>query len=147
MKADNPGWLKEKFPSLPFVIFAVEWLKSARGKGVVEQLRQRRIFSVRFRPQISSGGIGIDEDDNLFIQLEKYNAPEDNAQSLGHEIAHTFHLDLTRETIVNTLPPDMTEEQEKTIENFCDAFSCAWLAINGKKNVIERCYNQAQLIL
>lgn len=128
--------LQRQFPQFPFSIIADEWIRFFKGKSLPEQLRDRRIARVLIAPLLfSSGGIGIAEDGNFFILLNDMNLPGENAESLGHEIAHTFHHDLTQNPPKNFLPSDAAE----LIEDFCRVFSEIWLRENEGGKIATYC--------
>jgi len=146
MTVDESASLEQQFSQLPFALAADNWLKSIPGKSVAKQLRERKISTIRFVPLISSGGLGIQKGGaNFFVLLNDINSPQENAQTLGHEIGHTFLYNL------NGAPSQpfslrYKKDAEELIEEFCYQFSSAWLAKNDAGNVILRCRNQAQLI-
>ena len=129
------GWLQTQFPDFPFAKIAEEWISSSREKSMLQQLQDRNIERVNLAPLLSSGGLGIDADGKLFVLLNDLNTHQENAESLGHEIAHTFHLDLRQNPPKNLLSPEMAE----TVEKFCQAFSEIWLNENGRERVSLFC--------
>lgn len=142
MENNNSVILQKKFPQLPFSKTADDWLSSVKGKRLLEQLRDRRVTSTRIIPLLGNGGLDFDENGNFRIELCDMNTPQENASSLGHELGHTFHFDLTQTPPLDTLAGNHTED----IEYFCDAFADAWLAQNGREKVELCCKNQAGLI-
>ena len=88
--------MANEFPCFSFASEADKFLSMFKNnKDVVFQLRNRHIYKVKFMELISSGGLGIEEDGNFFVFLNDLLTEEEMANSLGHELGHTFHFDLS----------------------------------------------------
>lgn len=135
--------LMQMFPNLTFAHQADEFLtKWKDNPDVVSQLRERRIHKVKFQPLFSSGGLGLQSDGSFFVALNNIFYSEELALSLGHEIGHTFHHDLS------TTPPthNISEIPHEQLEDFCDAFAELWLAQQSVQEVARRIKNSRRLL-
>jgi hypothetical protein len=84
------------------------------------------------------GGGGLMMDDNLggfVIALNKDLSIDFWVDSLGHEIAHTFHYDIDP-----SLPVDLmasSDAENDAVEVYCDNFSIAWKLTLGEARIRE----------
>ncbi len=132
--------MEYKFPNLSFSKDADVFLQSIMGgKNIVEQLLERRITNFEMKDLISSAGIFIADDGNFGIAFQITDTLLEKARSLGHEIGHTFHFDLTSN------PPrpmlnrrEISPEMFDIVEAFCDEFSLRWLEINDKIDILNQ---------
>mgnify|MGYP001564104733 CR=1 FL=1 len=138
--------LAEKFPVLSFACDADEFLRKwSENTDVVAQLRERRIFRVEVVPLFISGaGILFGDDSNFLVYLNDFYPPEEQAYSLGHEIGHTFHFDLSKNPPQSSYP---REAQDPVAESFCKEFSLLWVAQNSEKEIARRILNSAKLLV
>lgn len=146
--------LRQFFPTLSFASSADDWLNSINGpngrKKVSQQFAERRITEIRVERILSTAGLGIGGDGNFFIMLNSFNRDrsEWDPHCIGHEIAHTFHFDLSE------TPPRQTidscdrrfrysnggrKSRGWLVEDFCDVFSLQWLYRNNQKALLEFC--------
>ena len=137
--------LVKEFPHFLFASDADRFLQNFKNnKDIVSQLNNRRIYKVKFEQLFSSSGLGIEEDGNFFVFLNDLLTEEEMANSLGHELGHTFHFDLS------VMPPavvcGLSEQNEEEVEKFCDMFSELWLEQVDKENVIRRIKNERGLL-
>ena len=131
------------FPRLIFAGAAGAFLRKCSGNNISWQLRERRISRVQIVPLLmSNGGLAIGDDGEFLISLDDTDCPRDHAKSLGHEIAHTFHHNLTQHPPRNFLPDNLRDE----VENFCTAFAVLWLQRNSIDEVVRRIQNESTLI-
>ena len=140
--------MANEFPCFSFASEADKFLSMFKNnKDVVFQLRNRHIYKVKLMELISNGGLGIEEDGNFFVFLNDLLTEEEMANTLGHELGHTFHVDLS--VIPPTVICELSEQNEKEIEKFFDKFSKLWLKQLGqvnKENIIYRIKNERQLL-
>lgn len=135
--------LQELFPELPFAKDADKFLAKRRGNSdAVSELRERRICIVKFQPLFSDAGLGITDDGNFFVALNEQLPSEELAQSLGHEIGHTFHNDLSTTPPTHSAPNVPLEQ----LEGFCDAFAKLWLSQRSKQDIPRRIDNSRGLL-
>lgn len=146
MPSDN---LASSFPRLPFAKDADLFLEHTKMSrvDVCTQLREREIGHVEIKPLISAGGIRLDGEGRFIISLNTECPLLEKAETLGHEIAHTFKYDL------NVSPPKscydpahITDEMYCLIEDFCDEFSKRWLQVNDRGDILLRIENTMKLI-
>ena len=135
------------FPDFPFAVGADEFLRKVTSESIISQFRARRISMIRIAPLLSGGGIEIGCDNNFIISLRDVNTLLEKAQSLGHEIGHTFHFD------IKEVPPrdyfdrvTISETLFNQIEDFCTEFSHYWLMANDKDDLMLRIANTEKLI-
>jgi len=135
--------LTQSFPDLRFAGAADRFLAECDPKGFNKQMRSRRISWVKIVPLlVSDAGLGIGEDGNFFIYVDDTLGPKEQALELGHEIAHTFHHNMTK-----TPPQNFLEEALKDeVERFCDAFASIWVQRMGTEALASRFENEADLI-
>ena len=137
--------LVKEFTHFLFAPDADRFLQNFKNsKDIVSQLNNRRIYTVKFEKLlISSAGLYI-ESGSFVVVLNDLNTEEDMAISLGHEIGHTFHFDLS------VTPPvvicGLSEQNEEEVEKFCDRFSELWLEQADKENVIRRIKNEREML-
>ena len=131
---------------LPWLAFskpADQWLESMRGQTIEAKLESRRITKVCVEEMISTAAIGIGKDNNLTVYFNYYGTSlQDCIESLGHEIGHTFHYDLSKTPPIKITDDDRDEKLLYIIEDFCNLFSLKWIMVNDKKE-IERCCKKA----
>lgn len=144
--------LAEQFPTLRFASKADEWLASLKDKSIEQQFAERRIVEVKITWLFAiQGDVCLTEfKDGVIVRI--HSECREKFQTLGHEIGHTFHLDLENKVIKNILPNrweyDFKDpEQHKLyylVENFADMFGEKWLALNGEDKMKEwrRRYNR-----
>lgn len=137
--------LAEKFPTLSFARDADEFLcKWKKSADIVAQLRDRRIFKVEIVSLLVSGaGILFGDDGNFLVWLNDFYHPEEQTYSLGHEIGHTFHFDLSKNPPQSSYP---REAQDPVVESFCKEFSLLWIAQNSEEETARRISNSAKLL-
>jgi hypothetical protein len=139
--------LAELFPALPFAAEADRFLASCSEKSLAEQLHERRITKIEKKPMLSTAGLTYGPDQNLTVWINEYARQEWYSESLGHELGHTFHFDLS------TTPPtpfftwrDCSEEMYETVEHFCDYFAEYWRFVNDGQYIRQRIINSLGLI-
>ncbi len=130
MNSISAASLSDLFPHFYFAGAAESYLGKVAMREIDQQLLERRIadVSVNFIP--TQGGLGIDEK-HFFVVLNKNLSLHEQAESLGHEIAHTFHYNLTYTPPKNILKV----EYEIEMELFCEEFSARWLELNTLQKV------------
>lgn len=149
--------LSEQFPMFHFAKEADEWLKSIHDKSIFWQLGSRRIGYLEILPILSTAGLGINSRTGKFmVVFNDYCELKHSFESLGHEIGHTFHFDLTKNPPVEIIDQnshefmyDFVDGHPKgfLIEDFCDAFSLRWMAINDREKVNKDCADKEDLLL
>jgi Zn-dependent peptidase ImmA (M78 family) len=87
--------------------------------------------------------LGLGDDQNFFVAIDKELSPAKQAMSLGHELAHTFHHDLKTTPPTNILP----ESQREEVEEFCKLFAGQWLQKVGVDGIAKRFENESELIV
>lgn len=133
--------LAQQFPTLTFARKADKWLASIKNKSIEKQFAERRIVKIGF--DFLSDGEGFlslaKDGDGIYIYINSES--KERLQTLAHEIGHTFHLDLTKTPIENTIPDEWEYHEENLeyclIEDFAETFGEKWLAINGKEKIEE----------
>ena len=140
--------LAQQFPTLPFAGSADKWLASIKRKSIEKQLAERKIPRIG----ITVGGYGfisLPEPYEVFSILINVDLPYgERLLTLGHEIGHTFHFDLTDTPIKNLLPDDWNHEVGEDergnsvmgplyhmVEDFAETFAEKWLSVNGKQKI------------
>ena len=138
--------LTEKFPTLSFARDADEFIRKWSGNAdIVAQLRERRIYRVEIVPLFVSGaGILFGDDGNFLVWLNDFYPPEEQAYSLGHEIGHTFHFDLSKTPPRSSYP---RQAQDPVVESFCKEFSLLWVAQIYENKITRRITTQAKLLV
>lgn len=136
------------FPALPFAPEADRFLSRVPRMKLLEQLQARRVGAVEFVEQLSAAGLSIMDDGRFLLSFNDLSTPEEDAESLGHELGHTFHYDLSSRPPRLRIPPPeaMSAVSFDLIERFCDAFSERWLLLVGRELVMKAAQNQRQLI-
>lgn len=136
--------LSELFPKIPFAGVADDWLAEQANVSVSEQIRGRGVRGVKIEELLSGGGVERGEDGYLIVGLNDWNNLEENIQTLGHELAHTFGFDLSATPPRETFPGgSLTDELFDQLELFCDEFSRRWLAMNfSRQEEIKRIIEQ-----
>ncbi len=141
-----PDTLAKLFPTLPFAADADTFLRNF-CKSVPEQLRERRILHFDTKPLISAGGISIGTDGNFIVTFCDMNTADENAETLGHEIGHTFHFDISQRPPQDRFDPaTISEKLFDRVEEFCTELSKRWLALNGKESITRRIQNSMSLV-
>jgi hypothetical protein len=131
--------LKEMFPELPFVEEADKFLAVivTEKLSLIDQLKRRSIGRVRSHHGVCDGYCGIEEN-KFLIAVNNWKPLDVQIITLGHEIGHTFHLDL-----ISTDPfhlfPYIKEDKGLSykVEDFCEAFAKIWKDIQSQKEVME----------
>ena len=156
MESNDSRPLCEQFPMLAFSKAADDWLQSIQDKSILEQLQERRITQMGLLRMLSTAGIGYTDDGNFIVHFNDYSNHINDAFSIGHEIGHTFHFDLTKTPppkIINENSPEFLYDFDEDgangflIEDFCDAFAQKWLSINGKEDVEEMCKRERSFLI
>lgn len=133
------------FPTLLFARDADLFLASCRNLAISQQLATRNIRRVELASLFSSGGIGVDREGNFFVQFNDLGTADEWAETLGHEIGHTFHFDISRKPLVDMCEICRNDKNQmvrfESIEDFCNEFLRRWLEINSKEKVAERIKN------
>lgn len=156
MPIENIVSLAEKFPMIPFAQAADAWLESIKGKTIQQQLIERRITQFIILPVICTAGLGIAETDGTFhVIFNDCCQLKYGFQAIGHEIGHTFGFDITKTPPLAIVDQnseefmfDFNEEGEPNgfyIEDFCDAFSLRWMAINTHTKVKQDCSRNSMM--
>lgn len=133
MNTTTIEYLADKFPQFWFAHAADSLLMRCNSRTLSEQLIERRISKVTILPLFSNGGLSIGEDNNFCIMLNDTLTLDERAHSLGHEIGHTFHHNLTKSPPQNIL---QASDGEKA-ENFCNSFAELWLEHNTMEKVVK----------
>ncbi|MBM3206259.1 MAG: hypothetical protein FJZ43_01390 [Candidatus Staskawiczbacteria bacterium] len=144
--------LESIFPEFPWVREADEWLASTFQKPIEQQLEEREIKKIRAWPNfnIAAGYISLEKFGILLVIdrdlidhfLMGYNKVEELIFTFGHEIGHTFHLDLTQTPPANIGPEKifytsferLSSEEDmlcQSVERFCDEFAARWRQANS----------------
>jgi len=141
--------LAARFPMLPFAPEADRFLTAVPRMKLLEQLRARHVGAVECIPKWFPAGLSIMDDGRFLLSFNDVNTPEQDAESLGHELGHTFHYDLSARPPRPLLPPpeEISDELFDLVEQFCDAFSEAWLARVDKELIMKAAENQREGIL
>ncbi len=135
--------LAQQFSTLAFARKADKWLASIKNKSIERQFAERRIVESHvFLLSYCDGFLSLTKDGGGIIIYVNSESKE-KLQTLAHEIGHTFHLDLTKTPIENTIPDEWEynrrnlekDESYCLIEDFADTFGEKWLAINGKEKI------------
>lgn len=123
--------LREMFPQLPWVKRAERWLVLVKNKTIEQQLAERKIAEIRIWDHlVNEWAYLTDNGAGRFRVVLDRNRPTEYFMSLGHEIAHTFHLK-------PSLAPLFWREWQKDenmyslIEYFCEEFAIRWTHDNG----------------
>jgi len=139
------------FPELAFAKEADAFLSACPDMAVPEQLRARKINRIELKSLLSSGGLRINPGkDSFSVQLNDLGKTNEWAETLGHEIGHTFHFDISVRPLLD-LCAGCRKDKDKIgkfemIENFCNEFSRRWSEINVKEKVAERIKNTLSLV-
>lgn len=146
--------LSEMFPMLPFAKEADRWL-GILGKNaddprmdIFRQLESRKIDEIIIVPIFSTAGMKSKR--NGFHVVFNTRCHKKHAFfALGHEIAHTFHFDISQKPPVEIINSksrefmynfdDDGDPQGFYIEDFCDEFSKRWAAVNTKERMERWC--------
>ncbi len=137
--------LVKQFPTLAFARKADRWLATLKHKSIEQQFTQRCIVENHVSLLSSCKGfVAVTAlGDGIVIYIDGDLGPKEKLFTLGHEIGHTFHLDLAKTPIKNTVPDEREYEWGNLergqlyylIEDFADTFAEKWLAINGKEKI------------
>ena len=104
--------LADQFPTLPFAAAADRFIPR-QHETLHEQCVERRIRAFEFVPLlVSRGGLRLLEDGGGFLVVFNTDTlAADLPAVLGHEVAHTFHFDLSCCSPLLTVPHpnDMSE--------------------------------------
>lgn len=119
--------LADLFPELYMFNGAADrFLRAERNTPLAAQLRSRRIVQIAF-VDIFESCLVASMSNNLCAIVEATKSAHDQAVSLGRQLAHTFHYNITRN------PP--TEyflindgSLARSVRSFCDVFARMWLA-------------------
>ena len=123
--------LTDEFPRFHFARAADAFLRRCSTLTIIHQLRERRIDEIRILPVFSSGGLKYSHKGNFEIVLNDTLFLEEAVCVVGHEIAHTFHHNLTYSPPKNLLP----ESDRDEVEEFCKSFSGLWVERNSIEKV------------
>ena len=116
--SDNVS-LESLFPEFFFAREADEFLCDLHLGSGVNQLRARRISMVKIVPMLTAGGIGIGKDNNFYVLLLDVSTLLEKAESLGHEVGHTFHFELGGRVPVDRInQAEISDEVFERIESF-----------------------------
>lgn len=149
--------LEALFPRLPFAREADRFLATtARSEPLYVQITGRRIYELReCALLISVAGVCRMVGGGFFLQFSDLVDIEQKTRSFGHELAHTFGFDIRPRHPRRLLPRRIDDATADQVEDFCDAFSERWLALQNpqkvrellaselrmsKLNVVHRCY-------
>lgn len=156
--------LAKEFPMFAFAQAADEWLASInplakRKKSLQQQLKERRVSRFETLKMISTAGLGYTENGDFRIIFNQGHGRvrdfHEDAFTIGHELGHTFHFDLTQTPPVKTIneqSPEFFYAYDEDgpngflIEDFCDAFARQWLLRNGPQLIARACENQFSTI-
>ncbi|MBI2609864.1 hypothetical protein HYW53_01670 [Candidatus Giovannonibacteria bacterium] len=131
------------FPRLSFAANADQFLLTAKQKPISLQLKERRIVEFR-EMQTLGAGIIVRDDGNICVVFADWADPQSRPQSLGHEIGHTFGLDLTYR-----IPKRIRQKHTpiQIVEEFCDKFAECWLALHDKEKIRQLIESELRLKL
>lgn len=140
--------LAELFPTLPFAPEADRFLAAVPRMKLLEQLRARHIGAVEFIAKWFPASLSIMDNGRFLVSFNDVNTPKEDAESLGHELGHTFHYDLATRPPRLLIPPseEVSDELFDLVERFCDAFSERWLTLAGRELVMKAAENQRRFI-
>ena len=132
----------EMFSDLKWAAEADDFLKKIQdGTSIALQLNLRKVVRVTILPLISNGGLCI-EAGGFEIYLNDSCGREDNIFTFAHELAHTFHYDVSVWPPRRLEPEDLSDERYDLIEEFCNAFALRWVFANWiGKNCLENLEN------
>lgn len=130
--------IAEKFPEFPWVKEADFFLKNVRKKqhSISLQMRERKVRRTEIKHLLFPGGLKIEN--GKFIIVFNYMATEeDRIQTLGHELGHTFHYDISGDEPRLLCPEAETSEVVfDRVELFCIIFSMEWRKLNSHDEII-----------
>lgn len=152
---NDPISLSQRFPifandNIVFAKKADAWLERMKKTKatIFQQLDNRKINRICIIPCLCTAGLGIKKgayEGAFCAYFNTYCKLEWAFEALGHEIAHTFHFDLTKNPPLKTVDDQSNEfmydfdgegdPQGFLIEDFCDNFAKRWLTINTKEKV------------
>ena len=139
--------LESLFPEFFFAAEADRFLQDLPMGSIVNQLRARRISKVKIVPMLTAGGIGIGEDNSFYVLLLDVSTLLEKAESLSHEIGHTFHFELAGKVPVDRInQAEISDEVFDRIESFCTEFSRRWLIANDRGSVVHRVKNMLHIL-
>ncbi len=115
----------DRFPHFSFARPARVFLNYCASEEIRSQLARRKIIRVEKKELLTQGGLGVEEN-GFFVHLNDLCDITEHALTLGHEIAHTFHYNITLTPPGSILPPG----KEVEVEEFCKYFAEQWVEIN-----------------
>lgn len=129
--------LAERFPEFPFAVAADRFLANLDRWNIEEQLLRRRITHIRIvripNARRMQGLVDVGRDGNLVVLLKNHRSALRRAVTLGHEIGHTFAIDLQQQVLSDPpLPAFSHQDTEEAIalnnrlEAFCETFGYQW---------------------
>ncbi len=158
-RATQKQYLSKMFDGfMKFIKDSNEWLDWAKKKSIFHQLENRKINTLSIHAMISTAAVGLNERETQFhVYFNEWSNLEYMFWCLGHEIAHTFAFDLTKEPILETFDHNskkfryyqITEGKRDIgyfIEDLCDAFARKWLKINTKEKIAKDCKGRNDLL-
>ncbi len=156
MEKINDIPLGKRFPKFDFAKKADRWLECAKKATIFQQLGNRKISTICIIPILSTAALAFDKTGGFQVWFNTECKMEWAFGSLGHEIAHTFHFDLTKNPPTQTIDDqsdevfyDFDSEGNPSgfiIEDFCDEFSKKWVTINTKEKIASDCKNDDDVL-
>ncbi len=141
MNTPSLSQLGDIFPYFQFANAAGAFLRRASTLDISVQLAERRVVEVVVKPISRRAGLTFTEND-FQIVLNDTLAPEDQPEEVGHEIAHTFHHNLTYSPPKNILAETYRDEVEK----FCQLFAKLWVVSNGHAKIMDWLQNRTHTL-
>ncbi|MBX4210831.1 hypothetical protein KW783_02545 [Candidatus Parcubacteria bacterium] len=86
--------LHKMFPRRMWVRNANKYLNRISGMTLQEQLRDRKITKIQIRKLLCPAGLATNEN-GFVIFISDLISESEYALSIGHELGHTFHFDLS----------------------------------------------------
>lgn len=130
---------KDLFPEFAWVAGADDFHEELQSKRptLIEQLRQRKIARTEVKPLLFPGGCRV-EKERFIIVFDDQSTLQEKFKTLGHEIGHTFHYDLTSTKLILLCPEArISEKVFDRVEEFCKIFAERWLKLNSIDQIPE----------
>lgn len=97
------------------------------ARPLLVQFKERKIVAIRKTSLHDQIFALLDPvDDGFYIALNRESTMRQWLADIGHELAHTFHFDATKQPPENWFP-GYQWGQDEMLENFCDSFARRWL--------------------
>jgi hypothetical protein len=136
---DTPWQLSKAFSQLPWASEAdlFLWEIVSDKLSLVDQLRARsisRIVPIRWPEK---GFIGVHQP-FFWIWINPNQSAKEQVLTLGHEIAHTFHLDSKADDPFHRFSHIVTQKnRNESVEFFCEEFAKKWVDLYSWSEQVE----------